>query len=78
MVEVVVGIALTLIACVLAFAWFGVRVTEDKQKAESEAASLRLGRERRAKADKIMRENVADDVAWRRRVRERLRERRDR
>ena len=72
MLEVVVGIVLTLLAGILAFAWFGVSSTEAKIKAEEEATRLRLGKARRAKADKVMRENAGDEPAWRRAVRKRL------
>jgi len=74
MLEIVVGVLITLVAMIFVVAWANVKVTKEAAKAEAHNNSLRLAMEKTHAADKIMRENVADDLAWRQRFRQRLRE----
>ena len=77
MLEIVIGVVLTLTALIFAIAWFNFKITKQSAKVEAEAQSLRLAREKRRAADKIMLENTADDAVWRRRFHERLRDQDD-
>ena len=74
MVEVAVGIILSMTIAIIAFAWFGVSSTEKKIKAEEESERLRLGKVRREAADEVMRESIATPDIWRQRTRLRLRD----
>ena len=77
MIEIIVGVVLTLTALIFAIAWFNVIIIKDSARAEAEAEALRLAREKRDAADAIMRENVADDLVWRQRFSQRLRDQDD-
>ena len=74
MLEIVIGVVVTLAALLFIVAWANVKVTKEAAKAEAHANSLRQAMEKTHAADKIMRENVADDLVWRKRFSQRMRD----
>ena len=77
MLEIVIGVVVTLTALLFIVAWANVKVTKEAAKAEAHRNSLRQAMEKTHAADKIMRENVADDLVWRKRFSQRLRDQDD-
>ena len=74
MLEIVIGVVATLAALLFIVAWANVKVTKEAAKAEAHNNSLRQAMEKTHAADKIMRENVADDLVWRKRFSQRMRD----
>ena len=74
MLEIVIGVVVTLTSLLFIVAWANIKITKEAAKAEAHTNSLRQAMEKTHAADKIMRENVADDLVWRKRFSQRMRD----
>ncbi len=75
MTQAVAGAALVLLIAVVALVVWLSRSRTNEIQAETEATALREGERQSHAADEIMAEPVADEHAWLKRTRDRLRER---